>query len=291
MPGSLPANRDRRRAPAKRRNRTRPGLEELESRTAFAVGAAPFPGALAASQMSPLPAPAAPAQPAVFQGPTTGPAAGATTGASPFGAAPSTGGSAVPNGANTVALGEQPANGAGNLIVVVPPATTNLGQPSSPSGSPVVVVQPQVPTLSPATLSPGALPLNSTAPLAVLDPANYLLARGLNPSLNAGNLPSLLLTQTTETVLEAGGNSGGAGDNAPAVGGTVPIDSGPLPQDEEQIQQGLQESLRFLSSARPVAHGPDVQADHGPTAPEAVAPVGEVQAALRAEAPAADSEW
>jgi hypothetical protein len=207
------------------------------------------------------------------------------------------GGSSVFNAANPLALGQLGAAasgftpGGGNLVVVAPPLTTSLGQPLSSASSPVVVVEPQVPILSPATLSPSSLPLGSTAPLGILDPANYLLARGLNPSLNAGNIPSLLLTQTTETVLEAGGNSGGGGDNAPNTGpsgnGIIPIDSGPLPSDGGEIPPQVQGAIRFLSSSRPLSHDTDTQPDHSLTALERALPFFEPQAALQADAPGA----
>ncbi len=210
-------------------------------------------------------------------------------------------GSTVLNGINPVALGQLGAfaggalnPGGGNLVVIAPPLTTSLGEPLSSSSSPVVVIEPQVPTLSPATLSPAALPLSSSAPLNVLDPANYLLARGLNPSLQGGNLPSLLLTQTTETVLEAGGNSGGAGNNAIDNGGGVIPASVPLPDDSEQMQQRIQEAIRFLAAARTAAQDGDAVADHGPAAPDGAVPLGE-QTDLPAEAPSdaasADGEW
>jgi hypothetical protein len=205
------------------------------------------------------------------------------------------GGSNVTNGDNLLAAGQLGANGGGNLVVVAPPLTTNLGPPSFSSGAPVVVVQPQAPTQSPATLSPEALPLNSTAPMAILDPANYLLARGLNPSLNAGSLPSLLVTQTTETVLGAGANSGGGGNNTlDGGGGSAPLDLIPLPDDQEQMQQQVQEAVRFLPLARP-AYDTDATADPGPAAPDGAVPLGDPQAALPAEAPAAatsaDGDW
>jgi hypothetical protein len=284
---------------------------------------------------APGPTTTPPAQPAVFQGPTTNPApAGAPAGPSPFasltggtlgapfalgattpggafqpgtlptttGAGPAlSNGSTVLNGANPVALGQFGASGGGtlspngsNLIVIAPPLTTSLGQPLSSSSSPVIVIEPQVPTLSPATLSPEALPLSSSAPLTVLDPANYLLASGLNPAMRAGNLPSLLVTQTTETALEAGANSGGGGNNAINNGGGIIPAGVPLPDDSEQHQQ-IQEAIRFLASARRVAHDGDGGPDHGPAAPEGAAPLGEPQAGLAAEAPAAatsaDGDW
>jgi hypothetical protein len=271
----------------------------------------PFPAALAAT----------PAQPAVFQGPTTNPAAaGATT--SPFvapvggnnaatlsngaNAAGGTltgtvfgnpaansvlsGGSNVSTGANFLAAG-QVGNSLGsslnptgaNLIAVAPPSTTGLGQASGSSSSAVVVVQPQGTNVSPATLSPESLPLSSSAPLNVLDPANYLLARGLNASLHAGNIPSLLVTQTTETVLEAGGNSGGGGLNTPGTGngGVLPIDSGPLP-DAQPVPPQVLDALRFLSSARPAASDADTALSEWQEVPHAEA---------LAVVASADAEW
>jgi hypothetical protein len=309
----------------------------LESRTAFATGVSPFAGALASSQVGPILVPAAstPSQLAAFQGPTSDPAATAATASlfvAPAGGstAPATGttaaggtlpagsplgnpaanpalpaGSNVSTGASFLAVG-QVGNNPGsnlnptgaNLIVVALPSATGLGQPSTSSGSPVVVVQPQGTNLAPATLSPESLPLSSSAPLTVLDPANYLLARGLSPSLRAGNLPSLLVTQTTETVLEAGGNSGGGGQNAPNLGdgGVLPIDSGPLPDGQPQVPPQVLDAIRSLTSARPAASDADTTTDdHGPAAPEGATPLLEWQEVPRAEplavAASAGADW
>ncbi len=316
MPGLLhrKPHRRRHRALARMRHRFRPRLEELEARTVFAVGSAAFPAALAVSQLGPFPAAGATttSQPAVFQGPSANPApTGALTGTSPFttqpgtfgapfaagltapGAAPATagadatlsGGAGVLNGINPFALGQLGAASGGlnpsggNLVVLVPPLTTNLGPASFSSGA-LVVVEPQAPTLSPATLAPENLPLSSPAPMNVLDPANYLLARGLNPSLHAGNLPSLLVTQTTETVLEAGANGGGGGNNPLNDAGPAPAREALPPDDQERMRQQIQEAIRFLASARPAAHDGDAAADYGPAAPEGATPLGEPLAAV-----------
>lgn len=331
MPGLLERKPNRRRARVRARNRVRPYLEELETRTVFAVGSAAFPAALAASQLGPFPAAATTTvQPAAFSGPTSNPApTGAQTGASPFttqpglatlgapfsagpaatptgafnsGAFPLTtgagpalaGGSTVLNGINPLALGQLGAlgggalnPGGGNLLVIAPPMTTSLGEPLSSSNSPVVVVQPQSSNVSPATLTPESLPLSSSANLNVLDPANYLLARSLNSALKAGNLPSLLVMQTQETQMEPGGNAGGGGANPlNSAGGLAPAEA-PPPDNQEQMQQQIQEAIRFLASTRPVTHDGDAAADHGPAAPEGATPLGEPQAAATAEAPPA----
>jgi hypothetical protein len=146
-------------------------------------------------------------------------------------------------------------------------ATLQPGPPFGNGGSTVptettVVVPPQAPALQPTTLAPAALPLSSAAPVAALDPANFLLAQGLGAALRAGSLPSLLNTQTTETGLGSGGDGGRAGSNAPEAGPGAPIDVLPAAEAPEEVQQLLLELLRFLSSTRPAGQVTDAPAEH-----------------------------
>jgi hypothetical protein len=286
MLGLLRTNPNRR-ARARTDNRVRPWLEELEPRTVFAVSSVAFPAALVAAQVSPAPAAAtATANPFASQF-TSLP--GGTFGA-PF--------SGTLNVANPLAPGQSAAPG-GALFGLPPTLTANLGGPLPSAPSPTSA-------LSPATLSPESLPLSSTAPVAVLDPANYLLASGFNPALNAGNLPTLLLTQTSETVLQASGggntlqnqsveNIAPAGNRAPAAGApanaipgnvtpaATPADIGPAPEVPEEAPEGLLGGFSFLPMPQPAGQDNNAQADHGRAPWEWAVPLGEPPLALAAE--------
>jgi hypothetical protein len=265
MPGLWKRQPNRRRARPQARNHFRPYLEELEPRTVFAVGIAPLPGALAAAALtSPLTA-VSPSQVAIVSAPTATPA--------------QSGLPATPPALNALGAFPLPAN---------------LGQPPAvpPGAFPAQPVAAQTTTAAPAGLPP-----DSTAPLSVLSYADYQLSHGLNASLPSGQLPTILNTPGVNALFEVGGNAGGVsasptpaspGDSAvvPAgagvPGNALPADVSPAPEDD-----GPMSSLLFRRPARPAADYPKARADDGPAAPQGAALVGDPQAPLQAEAPAA----
>jgi hypothetical protein len=237
MPGLLNRKPNRRRDPARPRNRFRPWLEELESRTAFAVSGAGLLGALPV--LTSAPAATTPTQVAIVSAPTAAPAQPGLPGA--------------------------------------PPSVTNLSQPlAAPPGN--FFAQPVA--AQALTLSPESLPVGSTAPLSVLSYADYQLTSGLNPSLAAGQLPTLLNTPAVNALFEVGGSASGAFTPAPAgasnsavvpanavipanavvPGNVLPRDIGPAPADDGQTEQGPMSSLHLRGPARPDDDYPDTQA-------------------------------
>jgi hypothetical protein len=269
MSGLLRSNPNRRRAPGRGRQRFRPRLEELESRIAFSVGIAPFSGALTALELTPPLAATNSAQVATVSATTA-------TLAQP-------GLSATPPSLNARGALALPVN------LGQPPAVPSSAIPSQP-------VAAQAPTESPA-----ALPPDSTAPLFVLSYADYQLTRGLNPSLAAGQLPTVLNTLAVNALFEVGGNAGSVNTPpAPAntgnavgpagavvPGNVLPADVSPAPADDGPTEEGPTNSIRFHAPGRPAADYPEKQPDDGSAAPQGAAPVGEPQAPLQAEAPAA----
>jgi hypothetical protein len=242
MPGWLQSKPNRRGARAKGRDRFRPWLEELEPRTAFAVGS---PAALAAPQFTPAPITTTTAQVALVAIPAAGPSVS----------------SAQPGLLTTPGF-----NTGGAPPALAPPLGVSSG-----------ALPPQTPPVVQTTnLAPEALSANSTAPLAVLSYADYQLTSGLNPALAAGQLPTVLNTQAVNALFEVGGNATGAPTftQAPAGTGTAavaptniaPIDFGLLPQGQ-QTQPGLQGPTRFFP-VRPAVQETGAPAGNVPADPE-----------------------